>query len=66
MVMDVEHLRRNGHSAHVERKPKQVDYPRLLTLGRELLIAIEEDSDREGLQETPRRWADSWREFYGV
>src|SRR6266705_1949396 len=63
MVMDIEHLRSNGHSTHVERQPKQVDYPRLLALGRELLIAIGEYPDREGLQETPRRWADFWREF---
>jgi len=53
----------NGHSAQVERRPKRVDYPRLLALGRELLLAIGEDPEREGLRETPRRWADSWREF---
>src|SRR6266436_10347958 len=53
----------NGHSAQVERRPKRVDYPRLLALGHELLLAIGEDPEREGLQETPRRWADAWREF---
>ncbi len=42
---------------------KKVDYARLLELGRELLIAIGEDPDREGLVGTPRRWADWWREF---
>jgi GTP cyclohydrolase I len=40
-----------------------VDYPKLLELGRELLVALGEDPDREGLQDTPRRWADWWREF---
>src|SRR2546425_4025873 len=65
--MNRDHLRRNGqsngHSAQVERHPKRVDYPRLLALGHELLLAIGEDPEREGLRETPRRWADAWREF---
>ena len=61
--MNRDHLRSNGHSTQVERIPKRVDYPRLLALGHELLLAIGEDPEREGLRETPRRWADSWREF---
>jgi GTP cyclohydrolase IA len=61
--MNLDHLRSNGHSTQVERKPKRVDYPQLLVLGRELLIAIGEDPESEGLRETPRRWADAWREF---
>jgi len=65
--MNRDHLRSNGYSnghiLQVEREPKRVDYPRLLELGRELLLAIGEDPDREGLRETPRRWAAAWREF---
>ena len=32
-------------------------------MGRELLLAIGEDPERPGLQDTPRRWAAWWREF---
>ena len=48
-------------SAQVYR-PK-VDVPRLEEIARDLLIAIGENPDREGLRETPRRWANMWKEF---
>ncbi|GCF06954.1 GTP cyclohydrolase I [Dictyobacter arantiisoli] len=73
------HARSNGHSEEtpvLEREHEQaeiaeeqhpavktVDYSRLLELGHELLVALGENPDREGLQDTPRRWADWWREF---
>ena len=44
-------------------KKKTVDYDRVKHLVRELLEALGEDPDREGLQDTPRRIADFWREF---
>lgn len=34
-------------------------------IGRELLRALGEDPDREGLRDTPRRWARMWNEFVG-
>jgi GTP cyclohydrolase IA len=62
--MDQGKARLNGHcKPSVQQPEKKIDYPKLLELGRELLIAIGEDPDREGLLDTPRRWADWWREF---
>lgn len=39
------------------------DYDRVRTVCYDLLRAIGEDPDREALRETPRRFADWWREF---
>lgn len=39
------------------------DYQKVLQIGRELLVAIGENPEREGLQDTPRRFALAWREF---
>lgn len=44
-------------------KPGGVDHERLLWLGRELLLALGEDPEREGLRDTPMRFANWWREF---
>jgi len=46
-----------------QAQERKVDYALLLQLGRDLLVAIGEDPEREGLLDTPRRWADWWREF---
>lgn len=42
---------------------QKVDYEELQRIGRELLVAIGEDPHREGLIQTPRRFASWWREF---
>lgn len=44
-------------------QPTAVDHERLLWLGRELLLALGEDPAREGLRDTPKRFANWWREF---
>lgn len=41
----------------------KVDHERVKYLVRELLEAVGEDPDREGLKDTPRRIADFWTEF---
>ena len=40
-----------------------VDHARLKRAATEILLAIGEDPMREGLVDTPRRFADHWREF---
>lgn len=40
-----------------------VDFDKIKSLGRELLIAIGEDPDRDGLKDTPERYAKWWTEF---
>jgi len=42
---------------------KKVDHAKVKSLVRELLVALGDDPDREGLKETPRRIANFWREF---
>lgn len=40
-----------------------VDYEKLLQVGKDLLIAIGEDPERDGIKDTPRRFASYWQEF---
>jgi GTP cyclohydrolase IA len=55
----------NGNGRHAMDEPvaRNIDYDRVLKLGQELLEALGEDPNREGLLETPRRWASWWKEF---
>lgn len=56
---DCEH----DHDAAPEVAQDGVDRPRIERAVREILIAIGEDPDREGLQETPMRAAKTWRDL---
>lgn len=47
------------------RKGPTLDQPRLERAVRELLVALGEDPEREGLRETPRRVAEAYREMCG-
>lgn len=40
-----------------------VDVEKLKEIGRQILVAIGEDPDRDGLQDTPTRYAKWWAEF---
>ena len=53
---------KDGHSMAAERPPEQrtVDKPRLERAVREMLLAVGEDPEREGLRATPRRIAESY------
>ena len=42
---------------------QKIDYAKVKSLVSELLVALGDDPTREGLQETPRRIANFWREF---
>ncbi len=51
------------HHPPVAGEPVGASQATLERIGRELLIAIGEDPDREGLRDTPRRFAKAWLEF---
>lgn len=56
------------HAAMDEEQPDSpggVDLPRIERAVREILAALGEDPDREGLEETPRRVARAYRELFG-
>lgn len=51
--------------AHSSHRDRGVDQPRIEAAVRELLLAIGEDPDREGLTDTPSRVARSYAELFG-
>ena len=53
-----------GHTGH-DGAARQVDHARIERAVREILLAVGEDPDREGLRETPARVARMYAELFG-
>jgi GTP cyclohydrolase I len=47
----------------LEQVETRVDFNKLQRIAHDLLVALGEDPERDGLKDTPRRWAKMWREF---
>ncbi|MFC0582369.1 GTP cyclohydrolase I FolE [Micrococcoides hystricis] len=47
-----------------EEKPREVDLPKIEAAVRDILEAIGEDPDRDGLMDTPKRVAKAYAEFF--
>lgn len=55
----------HGSAAHIPLGPRpEVDQPRIARAVREILIAMGEDPDRDGLLETPKRVAKAYSEMF--
>jgi GTP cyclohydrolase I len=54
----------SGSHSSVAPRSTKIDHPRIEAAVREILIAIGEDPDREGLRETPARVARSYEEIF--
>lgn len=62
MTADVTSIEGNGHQRTATAGP--VDKPRIVAAVREILLAIGEDPDRDGLQRTPERVAAMYEELF--
>lgn len=55
---------RRLHSLHLPEPRREVDLPRIEAAVREILAAVGEDPDREGLLDTPARVARAYRDLF--